>query len=146
MSDARPAIEDVIADMNDDALAETIVDISVEGKRLLRMADLAEHELIKRLVERGATVLDTDHWDGRLSPGLPNHDIDTDKLLALEALVSADIWAQVRVQPPAPPPRWDKRALNELAKRGGEIRATIEAATTTERGRPRLELKRKEAE
>ena len=144
MNDERPAIEDVIADMGDDALAETIVDISIEGKRLLRMAALAEHELIRRMEERGATVLDTDHWAGRLSPGLPNHDIDGEKLMALQPLISADDWSKVRIQPPAPPARWDKRVLNELAKRGGEIKVAIDAAITTERGRPQLELKRKE--
>lgn len=143
---ARPPVEDVIKDMGDDALAETAKDIREEGHRLLRMAGLAEHELTQRMVARNATLLDTDHWTGKLSPGAPSHDYDDEKLAQLMPLLSEDDQARVRVQPDAPPPRWDKRVLNELAKRGGDIRAAIEDATTTTRGEPRLSLERKEEE
>ena len=143
---ARPPLEDVIADMNDDALAETAQDIREEGKRLLRMAGMAEHELTRRMVERGATVLDTDHWGGKLTPGPQSHEYDDEKLERLFPLLTDAEAGKVRFQPPTPAPRWDKRILNELAKRGGSIRAVIEDATTTARGEPRLELKRKEAD
>jgi hypothetical protein len=140
----RPAAEDVIADMNDDALAETAEDMAVEGRRLLRMAGMAEHELVKRMKERGATVLDTDHWGGKLTPGTPSHSYGDERLMRLRPLLTDAEWAKARVQPEPPPPRWDKRALNELAKRGGAIRTAIEDATSTTRGEPVLELKRKE--
>lgn len=139
----RPPIEDVIADMNDDALAETAMDIREEGQRLLRMADLAHHELVNRMESRGATKLDTEHWAGSLSQGRLSHQINDEKLMRLRPLLSDGEWSTVRVQPPAPPPRWDKRAMNELAKRGGSIKAVIEEATTSERGRPELTLEHK---
>ena len=132
--------------MNDDALAETAQDMKVEGERLLRLAGMAQHELRRRMVDRGATVLDTDHWGGKLNPGAPYHDYDDVRMMRIRPLLTDKEWASVRVQAPAPPPRWDKRALNELAKRGGSIRAVIEDATTTTRGEPKLELKRKETD
>ena len=139
----RPPVEDVIADMADDALAETAQDIREEGQRLLRMADLALHELVNRMQGRDATKLDTEHWAGSLSPGLLNHDFNDEKMMRLRYLLTDDEWATVRVQPPAPPPRWDKRMLNELTKRGGSVKAVIEDATISERGRPKLTLERK---
>lgn len=142
----RPPMEDIIQDMGDDALAETAQDIRAEGQRLLRLAGMAEHELVRRMVDRSATVLDTDHWGGKLTPGPPRHDYDDDRMMRLQPLLTDKEWAEARVQPDPPPPRWDKRILNELAKRGGSIRAVIEDATTTMRGEPRLELKRKEAD
>jgi hypothetical protein len=144
MEQTRPTMEDVIADMNDDALAETAQDIREEGQRLLRMAGMAEHELIRRMIDRGATVLDTEHWGGKLAPGAPHHEYDDGRMMRLLPLLSEAEKAAVRVQPAPPPPRWDKRILNDLAKRGGSIRAVIEEATTTTRGEPRLDLKRKE--
>lgn len=139
----RPPVEDVIADMNDDALAETSMGIREEGQRLLRMADLADFELVNRMENRGATKLDTEHWTGLLSAGRLSHQINDEKLMRLRPLLSDDDWATVRVQPPEPPQRWDKRAMNELAKRGGNIAVVIEEATTSERGRPELTLERK---
>ena len=139
-------MEDIIKDMNLDALAETAQDMREEGQRLLRMAGMAEHELLRRMIDDKATVLDTEHWQGKLSPGAPSHELDDDKLMRLESLLSTSEWGTVRVQPPAPPARWDKRALNELTKRGGSIRAVIEDATTTTRGSPRLTLERKETD
>ena len=142
----RPPLEDIIKDMNDDALAETAEDMAVEGGRLLRMAGLARHELRRRMIDGKATVLDTEHWGGKLTPGAPYHDYDDERMMRLKPLLTDKEWAAARVQPEAPPPRWDKRALNELAKRGGSIRAVIEDATTSSRGEPKLELKRKEAD
>jgi hypothetical protein len=140
----RPSIEDVIKDMGDDALAETAKEMRAEGKRLLDMAGHAEFTLVNRMVARGATKLDTEHWTGALTPGLPSHTIDDEKMMGLRDLVSEEDWSRARVQPPAPAPHWDKRALNELAKRGGGTAAVIEDATISERGRPKLKLERKE--
>ncbi len=140
----RPSAQDVIDDMNDDALAETAKEMRAEGKRLLDMAGLADFTLVERMQARGATKLDTEHWTGALTPGLPTHAINDGKMSMLAALVSAQDWERVRVFPPAPPPHWDKRALNELAKLGGEVKAVIEGATISERGRPKLKLERKE--
>lgn len=145
-TDDRPPIEDVIKDMGDDALAETALSMRVEGNRLVRMAGMAEHELRQRMIDREATVLDTEHWTGKLSPGAPSHEYDDAKMEAVLPLLSEEEQAKVRVQPPAPPPRWDKRFLNELTKRGGIIRAAIENATTMTRGAPRLSLERKETD
>lgn len=140
----RPSIEDVIKDMGDDALAETAKEMRAEGKRLLDMADHAEFTLVNRMQARGATKLDTEHWTGALTPGLPVHTIDDEKMGRLYVHVSVKDWRRVRVHPPAPSPHWDKRVLNELAKLGGGIAAVIEDATISERGRPKLKLERKE--
>lgn len=140
----RPSIEDVIKDMGDDALAETAKQMRAEGKRLLDMAGLADFTLVERMQARGATKLDTEHWTGALTPGGWEHVIDDGKMMSLRDLVSAEDWGRVRVQPPAPAPHWDKRVLNELAKLGGEVKASIDGATISERGRPKLKLERKE--
>ena len=135
----RPPVEDVIKDMGDDALAETAQEIREEGKRLLRMAELAEFELVNRMVDKGATKLDTEHWAGTLSPGIPSHVIDDEMMARLDGLLSDEDWERARVQSW----RWDKRVLNELAKLGGDVKIVIEGATTSERGRPKLKLERK---
>ena len=140
-TDTRPPLEDVIADMGDDALAETAQEMRVEGQRLLRMAGMAEHRLIQRMTERGATVLDTEHWGGKLTPGAQRHDYDNKRMGRLQTLLADQEWDAVRI---FPIPRWDKRALNELAKRGGSIKTVIKDATITTRGEPKLELTRKE--
>ena len=140
----RPSIEDVIKDLNDDALAEMAKEMRAEGKRLLDMADHAEFTLVNRMVAREATKLDTEHWTGALTPGLPTYAIDDGKMMDLQDLVPAEVWERVRVYPPAPAPHWDKRVINELAKLGGEVKAVIEGATISERGRPKLKLERKE--
>lgn len=142
----RPPMEDIIKDMNDDALAETAQDLKVEGERQLRLAGMALHELRRRMVDGNATVLDTEHWGGKLTPGAPRHDCDDERMMRLKPLLTDTEWATVRVQPEPPAPRWDKRGLNELKKRGGSIRAVIEDATTTTRDEPKLELTRKETD
>jgi hypothetical protein len=61
----------------------------------------------------------------------------------LAPLVSAEDLAAAFVQPPPPPMRPEHRALNELAKRGGDIAAIIEEERRSLRGEPILVLKRK---
>ncbi len=140
----RPSIDDVIKDMGDDALAETAKEMRAEGKRLLDMAGLADFTLVERMQARGATKLDTEHWTGALTPGIPVNTIKDEEMEQLYELVPAEDWERARVYPPAPAPHWDKRVLNELAKLGGEVKAVIEGATVSERGRPKLKLERKE--
>ena len=135
----RPPVEDVIKDMGDDALAETAQEIRAEGRRLLRMADLAEFELVNRMLAKDATKLDTENWAGTLPPGVPTYVIDDELMMRLDGLLSDEDWGRVRVQSWA----WDKRVLNELAKLGGDVKAVIEGATTSERARPKLKLERK---
>ena len=79
----RPPVEDVIKDMGDDALAETALEIRAEGKRLLDLADHAEFELVNRMVAREATKLDTEHWTGALTPGLPTYVLNDEKMMEL---------------------------------------------------------------
>src|SRR3990167_1834124 len=76
----RPRVEDVIRDMSDDALAETAIEMKAEGYRLMRMADLALHELGNRMEDRGASKLDTEHWNGTLRPGPLSHHVDPEKM------------------------------------------------------------------
>ena len=139
----RPRVEDVIRDMADDALAETAVEMKAESYRLMRMAELALHELGNRMEDRGASKLDTEHWNGTLRPGPLIHHVDPGKMEKLRQHLTPEEWDDVYVLPPAPERRWSHSVLNELVKRGGLIRVAIEAARTSIRDRSKLELERK---
>lgn len=144
MTTERPpiehVIEDTVAGMSDDALAECIEDTGIEAKRLTRMVALAQHELIQRMVANDATALDTESWTGELAEGTPIHSYDDVKMMPLAELLSPDEWELTTVQPA---PKWSQRYLRDLRKRGGRIKEVIEGATVTTRGAPRLRLERK---
>jgi hypothetical protein len=132
-----------LMEYSDDALAEMAVGMKAEGQKLLEMAGKAEWELVNRMEARGATHLDEEHWSGKLALGVMVHTIEDAHMLLLEELVTQEQWRKVRVQPKAPPPRWDQKELNELAKLGGRVGEIITGARTTERQRPKLTLERK---
>ena len=138
-------IEDTVAGMSDDALAEMWHDLSEEAERLGRLAWGAHHELYRRLVDRGATALETDHWSGKVKPGAISHTIDDPQRLRrrLGKVLLEDEIRQIFVQPPAPPVRVDQRQLNEVHKRGGEVAGIIDEERTSVRGEGHLVLERK---
>jgi hypothetical protein len=137
---------DTLAEYDDDTLAEMADAWQKEASHLSRMAHGAHDELEHRVIDRGATKLDTEHWDGNLKPGAINHTVDDvgrlhDRLVG--AIGSTDGVRAVFVQPPAPPMRVDHRVLNELHKLGGQVAAIIDEERRSVRGDPTLELRRK---
>jgi hypothetical protein len=142
--------ENTLNEYDDDTLAEMADGFRAEADRLSRLARGALEELRARLVDRGATKLDTEHWEGALKPGAINLTVDDierfrDRLdHADNHVLSLQQWAGAFVQPPAPPLRVDHRVLNELHKLGGEVAAIIDEERKSMRGDPTLVLTRKE--
>ena len=130
----------------DDALAEIAESMKAEGRRLLQMADGARFELEQRLIDRGATVLESEHWTGKLASVGYEHTIDDPAGLRENLLRHLTPKAVDRAfpLPPLPERGIDHRELNELRKHGGVIAGLIDEYRRSAPKRPRLELKRKE--
>lgn len=145
LDDGPTAAEEI----NDDALATMAEAWAAEADRLFRLARGARAELLQRLVDRGAKVLDTPNWRGKVKPGPIHHAIDNVERFRqrLAPLVSDDALAKAFVQPPptTPPMRADHRGINELVKLGGKVAAVIAEERKSQPGDPVLELERKEA-
>ena len=140
--------EELLADIADDALAEIAEGMLAEANTLRHNAGLARYELARRLRERDATHVDTEHWLGRLVPSPFVHTVKDPLALrdALEAVGLDPVRVRDAVYFPEPAPpqlRVDQRVLNELLKLGGAVKAVIEAHRQSERGEPKLELHRK---
>lgn len=142
--------EKMIADMSDDALAEMWHGFILEAERLGALARGAHQELERRMLDRGASTLETQHWRGKMKAGAKRHFFIDDNPLPLRrrlaALLTEDEIRPAFVQPPTPPVppiRVDHRALNELRKRGGEVAAAIDEERRTVQDDPRLVLERK---
>lgn len=135
MQDESGALFD---DMDDDALAEIADSMQREARRLTEMSGKARWMLEQRLRDRGATVLDTEHWAGKLTAGAWQI-VNEQRLRDLPA----DVRERCFVVPPPKPPvgRWDQRALNEAVKLGGPVAEIINACR--ERGEGLLVLERK---
>ena len=139
--------ENTLSEYSDDVLAEMADSLRTEADRLSRLARGALEELRQRMIDGGATKLDTEHWEGSLKPGAINHTVDDVARLRkrLGPYATATMMLSVFVQPPAPPLRVDHRALNELLKLGGQVAAVINEERRSVRGDPTLELRRKVA-
>lgn len=139
--------EELLAGYGDDALAEIAEAMLAESKILRHNADSARFELRRRLIDRGATHVDTDNWQGRLVPGSFDHRVEDPEelLLALQAAGVAveRIREAVAYTQPAPTWRVNHRELNELMKLGGDVRAAIETHRQSVRRDPELDLHRK---
>ena len=140
--------ESTLDEYTDDALAEIAESMRAEGRRLTQMADGARFELERRLIERGATLLETEHWHGKLASVGYEHTIEDPARLRKELLRTAGVgFEEVDRAFPLPPPPvrgLDHRVLNELLKRGGQVAALINQYRRSAPKRPRLELRRKE--
>jgi hypothetical protein len=131
-------------DFDDDALAELADSLKTEGRRMLDSAGMAEFVLLKRLQERGASVLDTEHWAGKVEPGTWVI-IDEDALKDILSLVPVELRVKCYYTP-APRPRWDHRALNEALKLGGEVAEAINTSRQrADSGTLKLERKKEAA-
>ena len=140
--------EELLADIADDALAEIAEGMLVESNTLRHNAGLARYELARRLRERDATHVDTEHWLGRLVPSGFIHIVADPQALRdglAAAGVSDERLGDAIGYPKPPPPTLlvNHRELNELMKLGGRVKAVIEAHRQSERGEPKLELHRK---
>ena len=137
--------EPALDEYSDDALAEIAESMKAEGRRLTQMADGAKFELERRLIERGATVLETEHWHGKLASSGYEHTIDDPAQLREDLLVAGVAYEEgERAFPLVAVRGLDHRVLNELLKRGGQVAALINQYRRSAPKRPRLELKRKE--
>jgi hypothetical protein len=141
--------EEQLTAFTDDALAEIAEGMLAEARTLQHNAGVARFELARRLKERGATHVETEHWSGRLVPGGFVHTVADPEALC-EALreagvVGRDVIGAVYYSAPPPPMLVvNHRALNELVKLGGAISEAINAHRQSERGEPKLELHRKQ--
>ena len=144
----QEAQEPALDEYSDDALAEIAESMKAEVRRLTQMADGAKFELERRLIERGATVLETDHWHGKLASVGYEHTVEDPARLREELLRDSGVdFEEVDRALPLPPPPvrgLDHRVLNELLKRGGQVAALINQYRRSAPKRPRLELTRKE--
>ena len=140
--------EPALDEYSDDALAEIAESMKAEGRRLTQMADGAKFELERQLIERGATVLETERWRGKLTSSGYEHTVEDPVRLREELLRDSGVdFEEVDRAFPLPPPPvrgLDHRVLNELLKRGGQVAALINQYRRSAPKRPRLELRRKE--
>lgn len=136
---------DQIAEYDDDTLASMWEKWEREGKRLTKLARGAFLELQERMRKRDATIFNTEHWSGQMSPGLLTHTIDDLERFRdrLAPHVSEDDLRAAFVQEPLPPVHADHRKINDLRKRGGLILGIIEEECRSTRGEDKLVLKRK---
>src|SRR3990172_2388892 len=118
--------EEMLAGMGDDALAEIAEGMLEQARTLHHNAGVARFELARRLKERGATHVDTEHWLGRLVPGGFAHTVADPEAL-YEALIAAGLSIgamREAIYYPVPTPpvlRVDHRELNELLKLGDPV-------------------------
>lgn len=147
MTIERPDPVAVIADMSVDALAEIACEVKEEAYRQLRMAELADREIRRRMVTDDATLLETDHWSGRLRPGAPYHIVQVPARLRKRLLMflpAGDVDLAVSRQAPSPPGlKVNHQKLADLYRRGGSIAEIIDDERKSYRGEPKLELARK---
>jgi hypothetical protein len=136
-----------LEEYDDDTLAMMAEEFAREAERLGWLARGARLELQARVVERGATKLDTPHWEGTLKPGIIRHTVDDVRRL-LSRLDNCELLSEQDIQDaftedPPPPLRANHAVLNDLHKRGGEIARIIEEERKSVRGDPTLILTRK---
>lgn len=139
-----PTAAEVMEDLNDDALAEMIQSMREEGKRLLRTAGQAEFTLVGRMEKNDATVLDTDHWSGKLRPGPWTHTVADPITLRSRLIDVANVPSKQVHGAISTVPKVDQRVLNDIVKRGGQAAALIASHRTSVQARPSLDLTRKQ--
>lgn len=142
----QPTVDDALAEMEDDALAEMAVGWKEEAQRLNRGAGQALHALTSRMKKNRAKVLETAHWSGKMKPGPMTHTVDDPSLLKdllMDHLAPGDVAKGVEFVRPDPYWKVSQSGLNELGKRGGRVLEIIEDQRKSVRGDDVLELKRK---
>lgn len=146
--DMREEGEQLIADMDDDTLAEMWDAWCKQAEHLGKLARGAHQELEARMrhADPPATHLETEHWSGRMKPGVKEHTVDDPQRLRkrLGPVTSNEDRLKVFIYPSTPPMRVDRRGLNELYKLGGEVARIIDEERQTVQGDARLVLTKKE--
>lgn len=108
-------------------LAGTIVQLREQLAELRTQLSESEGMLRQAMLERGATVADAGAWTVKLATRR-SYVYDEELLTGLQAFVDPDVYdTAVRSVTTL---KVDKRVLNQLLKRGGDIAAIIDAATT----------------
>jgi hypothetical protein len=133
-----------LAEYGDDAIAEMIDGFTRQAEHYRRLAFGARGELLARLLERGATVFDGKDWQGKVRPGQIRHTVaDAERLfLRLSEFLQVRELALAFFRP-EPQLTVNHAALNQLAKRGGDIQRILDEERVSVRGDFTLDLERK---
>ena len=131
-----PLTQAGVVEFGDDMLCGVYLLIQDELKAARDRLGLLDFEIRRRLAERNATVIgDKDALV--LRPGAGRNAYLPEKLELLKKPLGIDAWNEVMRPLVVLTP--DKRALNEWAKRGGEIASIIAEAIIETRGEGKLE-------
>jgi len=133
-----------LTEYGDDAIAEMIDGFTRQAEHYRWLAHGARGELLARLLDRGATVFDGKDWTGKVHPGHITHRVEDPERLfqRLSEFLQVRELAVAFVYP-EPQLKVDHAALNQLAKRGGDISRILDEERTSIRGDSTLELERK---
>ena len=126
-----------VAHIDDDLLCGVFLSLQDEVKSLRDSLGLVDWEIRRRLADRTATVIGERQYALVLRPGAVRNAYLPEWLEALKEHVGVDKWNEV--MRPHVELDVDKRALNDLAKRGGVIAAIITEAVVETRGEGKLE-------
>mgnify|MGYP001564865689 CR=1 FL=1 len=126
-----------VTDFGDDVLCGLYLLIQDDLNKARDRLGLVEWEIRRRLTEKNATVIGSGKNKLILRPGAVRNSYLPEKLELLKEPLGIDAWNEVmRPQVVLTP---DRRALNEWAKRGGEIAAIIAEAVIEQRAPGKLE-------
>lgn len=131
--------EDLLT-MTTDTLLEMREIWRSEGRCLLDLAAKAEWEILRRMTEDNATVYASEQWEAKVSPGAKSYTYNMDILRQLYDLLRPGEWHDLVATRTIEDV--DKRFLNLLGKRGGDVARIIFEATATFEGQPKLAIKR----
>lgn len=92
------------------------------------------------MTEDNATVYASEQWEAKVSPGAKSYTYNMDILRQLYDLLRPGEWHDLVATRTIEDV--DKRFLNLLGKRGGDVARIIFEATATFEGQPKLAIKR----
>lgn len=136
--------EEDLDGLDDNTLATVAHTLKEDSARAARMAGVARNLLRRRMVDRNATVLPLTNWELRLKPGHITHSVDSvdDLWQSLhDAGLPLDDIALALPTPPTPARTVSHKVLNDLVKRGGDVKQAIEAHRLSVRDDPTLDMK-----
>lgn len=143
-AEAAPVLElvDTTKEVSEDVSRDEMVAILIDLKAALEDAkfayDAAEAAFIEQLKADEASRFESSHYVVDLEVG-STYDYDYKTLEKLKPLVSAEKYdAAVKMVPKA-----DKRALNSLAKLGGDVKKLIDLAVISKPKKPVLKIQEK---
>lgn len=134
-----PTAEDLLA-WHIDTLIGMRQEWREQGQKSLALAAKAEFAIIQQMTAKGATVHASDEWEAKLGPGTRNYRYHMNVLEALKPLLRDGEWEKLVQERTVFDV--DKRTMNRLELRGGDIALIIQKATMESEGPPRLNIER----